>query len=98
MRWHGYVCVTDEASSQMARLNRAQAALDHITNKISGGDTSEVSLNAQVYMHVFICVFTYLCVFVYMGICVYVCTNKIVSGDMSGISYIYIYIYVYIYI
>jgi len=37
----------DEASSQMARLNRAQAALDDITDKISGGDTSEVSLNAQ---------------------------------------------------
>ena len=63
MRWHGYVFVTDEASSQMARLNRAQAALDDITDKISGGDTSEVSLNAQVYTYVFICVFTYLYVY-----------------------------------
>jgi len=47
----------------MARLNRAQAALDDITDKISGGDTSEVSLNAQVYTYVFICVFTYLYVY-----------------------------------
>jgi ATP-binding cassette subfamily F protein 3 len=37
----------DEASSQMARLNRAQAALDDITSKIAAGDTSEESLNMQ---------------------------------------------------
>ena len=32
---------------QMARLNRAQARLDDLTNKIAGGDTSEEVLNAQ---------------------------------------------------
>ena len=37
----------EEASSQMARLNRAQAHLDTITDQIAAGDTSEEVLNAQ---------------------------------------------------
>jgi len=37
----------EEASSQMARLNRAQQKLDDIIAQISAGDTSDAVLNAQ---------------------------------------------------